>query len=83
MGEVDVVAVSVGDEEVLPGLQHVANVAQFKQEGDVVIGPAETFSKPYAESECLAIFVGVVGVGVVVGTASRAVEIVIIVVLVV
>ena len=78
-GEVDVVAVSVGDEEVLPVLQHIACISECHAEGEVVVGPAETFSESYAQSYQAYPFVGVVVVGVVVVTGVCTVSVVIVI----
>ena len=57
--EVDVVAVPVGDEEVVPVLQVVAGVAQCGHEGEVIVGPAQAFTETDVDTEELDVLVGI------------------------
>ena len=57
--EVDVVAVPVGDEEVVPVLQVVAGVAQRGHEGEVIVGPAQAFTETDVDTEELDVLVGI------------------------
>ena len=82
--QVDVVARTVGNEEVLPVLEHVAGIGELSHEGEIVIRPAQTLTPSEGETQNLDILVGVVIVLVVViAHTSISVEVVVVVVLVV
>ena len=73
--EVDVVAVPVGDEEVVPVLQVVAGVAQRGHEGEVIVGPAQAFTETDVDTEELDVLVGIEVARVVIVVLRRAVTV--------
>ena len=79
--EVQVVAVTVGYDEVTPVAQHVALVSQLNRELEVVVGPAQALSPTERHADQLDVCVGVVVVFVVIVPAvTYSVVIVVIVV---
>ena len=73
--KIDVVAHTIGDEEVAPVFQAITRVVERGTEREIVIGPAETLTKSDASSQHLHVFVGVVVVSIVVSTRVRAITI--------
>lgn len=73
--EIDVVAVAVADEEVIPVLQVVAGVAQCGHEGEVVVGPAQAFTETDVDTEELDVLIGIEVARVVVVVLRRTITI--------
>ena len=73
--KVDVVAHTIGDEEVAPVFQAITRVVERGTEREIVIGPAETLTKSDASSQHLHVFVGIVVVSIVVSTRIGAITI--------
>ena len=73
--EIDVVAVAVADKEVIPVLQVVAGVAQRGHEGEVVVGPAQAFTKTDVDAEELDVLVGIEVARVVIVVLRRTVTV--------
>ena len=57
--DVEVVAVTVADDEILPVLQHISLVRELCRQLEVVVRPAQTLAPSHGNSEELHILVGV------------------------
>ena len=73
--EIDVIAVAVADEEVIPVLQVVAGVSQRGHEGEVVVGPAQALTETDVDTEELDVLVGIEVARVVVVVLRRTVTV--------
>ena len=73
------------DDEVLPRLEHIARVVELCRKGEIVVGPAQTFTETKGEAEELHVLVGVViiRVVVVVGIIAVTREVVVVIVVVI